>query len=63
MSIGAILSLNLSKKGALLTELGDGVRAIDGGIPALVVEVEEREVDRCPLCGDTGDLGPGEWEE
>lgn len=42
---GGILSLNFSKNGTLL---GEGVReaAIAGGMPALVVDVEEREVDR-----------------
>lgn len=42
--------------------MGEGVRevAIAGGILALVVEVEERAVDRWALCGDTGDRGPGE---
>ena len=39
------------------------MRAIDGGTPALVVDVEEREVERCALCGDIGDRGPGECEE
>lgn len=63
VSTGGILSLNFSKKGALLVEPGDGVRAIDGGTPALVVDVEEREVERCALCGDIGDRGPGECEE
>jgi hypothetical protein len=29
----------------------------------LAVEVEEREVERCPLCGDIGDRGPGECDE
>ena len=63
MSTGGILSLNLSKNGTLLTEPGEGVRAIDGWTPALVVDVEERAVERCPMCGDIGDRGPGECEE
>jgi len=45
VSTEGILSLNFSKNGAL-TEPGDGVRTIEGEMPALVVEVEERDAER-----------------
>jgi len=63
VSTGGILSLNLSKKAALLAEPGDGVRTIAGETPPLVVDVDERVVERCSPCGDIGDRGPGECEE